>query len=109
MEITLTKNNYNEIVNQNKKPVLIDFWATWCGPCMMVAPIVEEIANERDDIAVCKVNVDEEPELAEKFQVRFIPMLVAMKDGKSSTQQRDITKRKKFSLFWRVNHENQTQ
>ena len=82
MEITLTKNNYNEIVNQNKKPVLIDFWATWCGPCMMVAPIVEEIANERDDIAVCKVNVDEEPELAEKFQVRFIPMLVAMKDGK---------------------------
>ena len=82
MEITLTKNNYNEIVNQSKKPVLIDFWATWCGPCMMVAPIVEEIANERDDIAVCKVNVDEEPELAEKFQVRFIPMLVAMKDGK---------------------------
>ena len=82
MEITLTKNNYNEIVNQSKKPVLIDFWATWCGPCMMVAPIVEEIANERDDIAVCKVNVDEEPELAEKFQVRFIPMLVAMKDEK---------------------------
>ena len=82
MEITLTKNNYNGIVNQSKKPVLIDFWATWCGPCMMVAPIVEEIANERDDIAVCKVNVDEEPELAEKFQVRFIPMLVAMKDGK---------------------------
>ena len=82
MEITLTKNNYDEIVNQSKKPVLIDFWATWCGPCMMVAPIVEEIANERDDIAVCKVNVDEEPELAEKFQVRFIPMLVAMKDGK---------------------------
>lgn len=82
MEITLTKNNYDEIVNQSKKPVLIDFWATWCGPCMMVAPIVEEIANERDDISVCKVNVDEEPELAEKFQVRFIPMLVAMKDGK---------------------------
>ena len=82
MEITLTKNNYDEIVNQSEKPVLIDFWATWCGPCMMVAPIVEEIANERDDIAVCKVNVDEEPELAEKFQVRFIPMLVAMKDGK---------------------------
>lgn len=82
MEITLTKNNYDEIVNQSEKPVLIDFWATWCGPCMMVASIVEEIANERDDIAVCKVNVDEEPELAEKFQVRFIPMLVAMKDGK---------------------------
>ncbi len=82
MEITLTKDNFEEIVNQNEKAVLIDFWATWCGPCMMVAPVVEEIANERADIAVCKVNVDEEPELAEKFEVRFIPMLVAMKDGK---------------------------
>ena len=82
MEIALTKDNFEEIVNQNEKAVLIDFWATWCGPCMMVAPVVEEIANERADIAVCKVNVDEEPELAEKFEVRFIPMLVAMKDGK---------------------------
>lgn len=82
MEITLTKDNFEEIVNQNEKAVLIDFWATWCGPCMMVAPVVEEIANERADIAVCKVNVDEEPELAEKFEVRFIPMLVAMKNGK---------------------------
>ena len=82
MEITLTKDNFEEIVNQNEKAVLIDFWATWCGPCMMVAPVVEEIANERADIAVCKVNVDEEPELAEKFEVRFIPMLVAMKDEK---------------------------
>ncbi len=82
MEITLTKDNFEKIVNQNERPVLIDFWATWCGPCMMVAPVVEEIANERTDIAVCKVNVDEEPELAEKFEVRFIPMLVAMKGGK---------------------------
>ena len=82
MEITLTKNNYNEIVNQSKKPVLIDFWATWCGPCMMVAPIIEEIAEENDNITVCKVNVDEEPELSEKFGVRFIPMLVAMKNGR---------------------------
>lgn len=82
MEITLTKDNYEKTVNQSEKPVLIDFWATWCGPCMMVAPIVEEIANEHDEIAVCKVNVDDEPELAEKFEVRFIPMLVAMKDGK---------------------------
>ena len=96
MEITLTKNNYNEIVNQSKKPVLIDFWATWCGPCMMVAPIVEEIANERDDIAVCKVNVDEEPELAEKFQVRFIPMLVARKDGKIVTSTTGYPEKKKI-------------
>ncbi len=82
MEITLTKDNYDEIVNQSETPVLIDFWATWCGPCMMVAPIIEEIAEENDNITVCKVNVDEEPELSEKFGVRFIPMLVAMKNGK---------------------------
>lgn len=82
MEITLTKDNYDEIVNQSETPVLIDFWATWCGPCMMVAPIIEEIAEENDNITVCKVNVDEEPELSEKFGVRFIPMLVAMKNGR---------------------------
>lgn len=82
MEITLTNDNYDEVVNRSEQPVLIDFWATWCGPCMMVAPIIEEISEEHDEITVCKVNVDEEPELAEKFEVRFIPMLVAIKDGK---------------------------
>ena len=82
MEITLTKDNFDEVVNKSEQPVLIDFWATWCGPCMMVSPIIEEIAQEHDEITVCKVNVDEEPELAEKFEVRFIPMLVGMKNGK---------------------------
>ncbi len=82
MEITLTKDNFDEVVMKSEQPVLIDFWATWCGPCMMVSPIIEEIAEEHDEITVCKVNVDEEPELAEKFEVRFIPMLVGIKDGK---------------------------
>ncbi len=81
MEIKLTENNYDEFVANNDKLVLIDFWADWCGPCRMIAPIIEEISEERSDITVCKVNVDDEPALAERFGVRFIPMLVGMKNG----------------------------
>ena len=77
--------NFNE-VEKSEKRVLIDFYADWCGPCRMVAPIVHEIAEERGDIKVGKVNVDEEPELAEKFGVFSIPMLVVMKDGKIVNQ-----------------------
>lgn len=82
MEITLTKDNFDEVVMKSEKPVLIDFWSARCLPCTMVSPIIEEIAEEHDEITVCKVDVDEEAELAERFEVRFIPMLVAMKDGK---------------------------
>ena len=78
--IKLNKDNYNEIVSGEKK-VLIDFYADWCGPCRMLSPIVDEIANERDDIVVAKVNVDDEPELAEKFGVISIPTLVVMHSG----------------------------
>ncbi len=81
-EITLTKDNFESVVMQSTKPVLIDFWATWCGPCRMIAPLVAEIAEEYPDIAVCKVNVDEEPELATAFQVNSIPMLAVIKEGK---------------------------
>ena len=63
------------------KPVLIDFWANWCGPCRMMGPVVDEIAEERDDIKVCKVNVDEERELANLFQISSIPTLAVVKDG----------------------------
>jgi thioredoxin 1 len=83
--INVGKENYNEIVNSGKK-VLLDFWAPWCGPCRMVLPIVEEIASERDDILVGKVNVDEQPELASKFNVMSIPTLVVMENGKILSQ-----------------------
>ena len=83
--ININQENYNEIVNSGKK-VLLDFWAPWCGPCRMVLPIVEEIASERDDILVGKVNVDEQPELASKFNVMSIPTLVVMENGKIFNQ-----------------------
>ena len=79
--LNITSANFEEMVLNNPKPVLLDFWATWCGPCRMVAPIVEEIAQEREDILVGKVNVDEEMELAVKFGVVSIPMLVVMEKG----------------------------
>ena len=81
----ITKENYEELI-KNGKPVLIDFWATWCGPCRMIAPMVEEIAEEREDILVGKVDVDAQTELASQFQVYSIPTLVVMKDGKVLTQ-----------------------
>lgn len=79
--IIINNNNFQQEVVNSEKKVLLDFWAPWCGPCQMVLPIVEEIAAERSDIKVCKINVDENPELAKKFRVMSIPTLVVMNGG----------------------------
>ena len=84
--IDINKNNFHEEVMNSDKPVLLDFWAPWCGPCRRVVPIVEEIAKERPDIKVGKINVDLESELAGEFGVMSIPTLVVIKDGQIVNQ-----------------------
>lgn len=85
--VNITLENFAEEVLESKVPVLVDFFATWCGPCMMVSPIVDEISEEYDDVKICKVNVDEEPDLAKEFDVFSIPTLMVVKDGKIAETQ----------------------
>ena len=84
--VNINKTNFQNEVMNSEKPVLLDFWASWCGPCRMVGPILDEIAAERGDFKVGKINVDEQPELAGQFGVMSIPTLVVMKNGKVINQ-----------------------
>ena len=96
-EITITKNNFEQEVLRSDKPVLLDFWATWCGPCRMLAPEIEEIAREREDIKVGKVNVDDEGALASAFGIVSIPTVVLVQDGKEVA--RSVGYRRKDDLL----------
>lgn len=82
--IKITKDNFESEVLNAKEPVLVDFWASWCGPCRMISPLVDEVAEENTNIKVGKINVDEEPELAKQFKVMTIPTLMVFKDGKQT-------------------------
>lgn len=92
--ININHNNFQQEVLNSDKPVLLDFWAPWCGPCRVVVPIVEEIAKERADIKVGKINVDENPELASRFGVMSIPTLVVMEGGRIVNQARGARPKK---------------
>jgi thioredoxin 1 len=80
-EVTVTEQNFKQEVLESTKPVIVDFWATWCGPCQMLGPIVAQMAQENPDIKVCKCNVDENPNLAQEFNVMSIPFIAGFKNG----------------------------
>ena len=100
MEITLTESNFEAEVLKSEKPVVVDFWASWCGPCKMLAPTIEQIANENDTIKVGKVNVDDEPDLAQKYGIVSIPTVILFKNGEvAKTSMGFVAKETLEALF----------
>ena len=93
----ITKENFEAEVLKSQKTVLIDFWATWCGPCQMLSPVVDSFAEENPEISVCKVNVDEQPELAMAFGIESIPTLVVMKGGKAVNKSLGVIPKEKIT------------
>ena len=89
--ITITKENFAQEVLQSEKPVLLDFWASWCGPCRMLSPVVDEVAEERTDVKVGKVNVDEQPELAGEYRIMSIPTLMVFRGGQAAAVKVGVT------------------
>ena len=98
---TITMENFDKIVLQSDKPVLVDFWAEWCGPCQMVGPIIEEIASEITNAKICKVDVDEQPELARQYRVMSIPTLMVFKDGQAV--KREVGAKSKSEILDMIN------
>ena len=99
--VHVTSENYEKEVLQSDKPVLIDFWASWCGPCQMLGPVIEEVSEEVTDVKFVKVSTEEAPELAEKFSIMYIPTLVLMENGTDfrTSEYKKLKKLKKIKIF----------
>lgn len=97
--INVTTDSFEEEVLKSDKPVLVDFWASWCGPCKMIAPVVEKVSEETADVKVCKVNVDEEPELIRKYGIMQIPTLILFKNGEAAKRQSAVMTKAEIMEF----------
>lgn len=97
--VHVTADNFQEEVLKSEKPVLVDFWASWCGPCMMLGPVVEELADTVTDVKICKVNVDEQMDLAQQFKVVSIPMLILFKDGQVAAKDIGVKSKDELLAF----------